>query len=174
MKKIIYTGLVLFLFSALSAFADTYPPEGWTDDILEAIAESERTGKEVLLNFTGSDWCVWCDKLKKEVFSTDEFKDYAEENLILVFLDFPNGIPQSDEQKKQNEVMAQIFGVQGFPTLWLMDSEQVPLMKTGYRDGGAAAYIQHLEDDRPSLDEATKEEYKELIRSTIKEHIGSW
>lgn len=174
MKKTLGISLILLLLSVFSVAAESYPPEGWTADILEALAESERTGKEVLLNFTGSDWCSWCHKLRDEVFETDEFKEYAEDNLVLVFLDFPNGIKLSDDQKKQNEVMAQVFGVQGFPTLWLLDSEQVPLMKTGYKSGGADAYIRHLKEDRPVLDDATKKEYQDLVRNAVREHIGTW
>lgn len=109
-----------------------------------------------------------------EVFSTSEFKKYADENLILVFLDFPNGIELSAEVVKQNELMAQIFGVEGFPTIWLMDSEQVPIMKTGYQAGGADEYIRHLKEDRPELDEATIKEYQDVIRGAITENLGSW
>lgn len=153
---------------------DSYIPDGWTSDLLAALSESEESGKDVLLNFTGSDWCSWCHKLMDEVFSTSEFKKYADENLILVFLDFPNGIELSAEVVKQNELMAQIFGVEGFPTIWLMDSEQVPIMKTGYQAGGADEYIRHLKEDRPELDEATIKEYQDVIRGAITENLGSW
>ena len=174
MKKTLRISLILFFLSAFSVAAESYPPQGWSSDILEALAESEKTGKEVLLNFTGSDWCSWCHKLRDEVFDTSEFKKYAEENLVLVFLDFPNGIELSDDVKKQNELMAQVFGIQGFPTLWLMDSEQVPILKTGYQSGGAEAYIRHLEEDRPPLDDATKKEYQDLIRKSVKDNLGTW
>lgn len=153
---------------------DSYIPDGWTSDLLAALSESEKSGKDVLLNFTGSDWCSWCHKLMAEVFSTPEFKKYADENLVLVFLDFPNSIELSEEVLKQNEVMAQVFGVQGFPTIWLMDSEQVPIMKTGYQAGGAEEYIRHLNEDRPELDEATQKEYQSLIRGAITDNLGSW
>ncbi|MDA3957392.1 thioredoxin family protein [Oceanispirochaeta sp.] len=166
---------VFLLFSSLSFIsADAYPPVGWTSDVLSALSESEDTGKDILLNFTGSDWCSWCHKLWAEVFGTKEFKEYAEENYILVYLDFPNGIKQTEEVKKQNEVMSSLFGVKGFPTIWLMDSTQLPLMKTGYQAGGSSAYIKKLEEGRPDLDEATKEEYRKLVRQTIRDNIGSW
>jgi protein disulfide-isomerase len=50
-----------------------------------------------------SDWCGWCIRLDKEVFSQPEFVDYAKENVVLVKLDFPRDKPQSDAEKKQNE-----------------------------------------------------------------------
>ena len=172
--KALYFALILGFITLFSLSADTYPPVGWTDDVLEAIAESEKTGKDILLNFTGSDWCVWCKKLKAEVFDTEAFLNYAEDNLILLFLDFPQGIEQDEELKKQNEVMAGLFGVQGFPTIWLMDSTQMPSMKTGYQDGGPENYIKHLENDRPEFDEETKTKNREIVRNAIREHLGEW
>ncbi|QEN09293.1 thioredoxin family protein [Oceanispirochaeta crateris] len=166
--------LFLFFSSLFFLSADAYPPQGWTSDVLGAMTEAEETGKDLLLNFTGSDWCTWCHKLWGEVFGTKEFQEYAEENLILVYLDFPNGIELSDDVKKQNEIMASVFGVQGFPTIWLMDSSQLPLMKTGYQAGGSTSYIRHLKEDRPDLDEATKVEYRDMVRQAIKDNIGSW
>ncbi len=172
--KALYFTLIFGFIALFSLSAEAYPPEGWTDDVLEAMAESEKTGKDILLNFTGSDWCVWCKKLKAEVFETAAFREYAEKNLVLLFLDFPNGIDQSEELKKQNEVMAGLFGVQGFPTIWLMDSTQLPLMKTGYQDGGPEKYIRHLENDRPEFSEDAKEKNREIVGDTIREHLGEW
>ncbi len=71
----------------------------------------------VLLDFTGSDWCGWCIKLQKETFSKPEFQKFAAESLVLVELDFPRGKEQSEELKKQNQELAEKFGIQGFPTL---------------------------------------------------------
>ena len=165
----------LFLLVSLSLLpAESYPPEGWTSDLLGAIRESEKTGKDLLLNFTGSDWCVWCHRLRDEVFITDEFKSYAEKNLVLVFLDFPNGISQSEETVKQNQVMASLMGVQGFPTIWLMDSQQVPVLKTGYMEGGPGAFIRNLKEGRPELDDKTRKEYQTIIRDGIRNNIGEW
>lgn len=172
MKYIIAT--VMILFSGAFLMADAYPPEGWSSDLLGAIRESEESGKDILLNFTGSDWCVWCHKLRDEVFETDEFLSYAEENLILVFLDYPNGISLSKETQKQNQLMQSLFGVQGFPTIWLMDSEQVPVLQTGYQEGGGKAFIKTLEENRIDLDEAKRKEFQTIVRDGIKNNLGSW
>jgi len=173
--KIIRTAAVLlFLLTASGAFAEAYPPEGWTDDLLEAIRESEETGKDILLNFTGSDWCVWCHKLWDEVFNTAEFEEYAGDNLILVFLDFPNDVDQPEDTVKQNQVLASLFGVQGFPTIWLMDSTLLPVIQTGYREGGGESYVTHLKNDRLELEEAKEEEFRTIVREGIREYIGAW
>ncbi len=165
---------LLFLVSAMALHGEAYPPEGWTQDLLGAIAESEETGKNLLLNYTGSDWCIWCKKLRAEVFDTQEFKDYARENLILVFLDFPNGITQSQEIQKQNQVMAALFGVQGFPTLLLLDSDLVPLLQAGYQEGGSGPFIQNLENNRFELTSQQKSEIQAQVKDVIRNNIGSW
>jgi thioredoxin-related protein len=171
-KRILAGILFLAVYASLSA--EAYPPEGWTTNLLEALQESEKTGKDVLLDFTGSDWCIWCHKLRDEVFDTQEFKEYAEENLILVFLDFPNDISQSEDIVKQNQTMAALFGVQGFPTIWLLDSEQVPVLQTGYQEGGSGAFIQTLEQNRIVLEEAKRQEFQSIVHEGIKRNIGSW
>ena len=166
--------VLLFFASAMILTAEAYPPEGWTQDLLGALAESERTGKNLLLNYTGSDWCIWCKKLRDEVFDTREFKEYAREKLILVFLDFPNGISQSPEIQKQNQVMAALFGVQGFPTLMLLDSELVPLLQTGYQEGGSEPFIRNLENNRFELTGEQKSEIQAQVKDVIRNNIGSW
>jgi len=63
--------------------------EGWIENFPEAFELSVKEGKPILANFTGSDWCGWCIKLDKAVFQTEDFKKWAEENVILLELDFP-------------------------------------------------------------------------------------
>ena len=123
--------------------------EGWKTDYAAALEQAAKENKMVLLDFTGSDWCGWCVKLEKDTFSKPEFKKFAEQSLVLVELDFPRGKAQSDELKKQNEDLAEKFGVQGFPTLVLLD----PLGKEaarniGYLQGGPEAFIQWVEAAR--------------------------
>ncbi len=172
--KTLQFSLILFILTSFSLFAESYPPEGWTDDVLAALTESEKTGKDILIDFTGSDWCVWCQRLKAEVFTQKAFQDHARENYVLLFLDFPQSISLSEEQQFQNQLMAQLFGVEGFPTIWILDSEQVPVMKTGYREGGAEEYIRHLSEDRPVLDEATRDQFQGIVRSAVKDNLGEW
>jgi len=66
--------------------------EGWTNDYSAAKKTAAQERKDILLDFTGSDWCGWCVKLNNEVFSKDTFKSYADKNLVLVDLDFPRNI----------------------------------------------------------------------------------
>ncbi len=76
----------------------------WVDDYKKAQEEAKTNNKFILLNFTGSDWCGWCIKFDKEVFSQPQFKDYAHNNLVLVELDFPRRKPQSPDLQKHLRV----------------------------------------------------------------------
>jgi len=123
--------------------------EGWKTDYTAALEQAAKENKMVLLDFTGSDWCGWCIKLQKDTFSKPEFKKFAEQSLILVELDFPRGKAQSDALKKQNEELAEKFGVQGFPTLVLLDPlGREAARNVGYLQGGPGAFIQWVEAAR--------------------------
>lgn len=116
----------------------------WQDNLEKALLQAKQENKAVLVNFTGSDWCIWCKHLSDEVFFKSEFKNYADENLILVKLDFPRNIEQTAETKMYNNNLAQRFGVQGFPTILLFNSSGKLVLTTGYQPGGPANYVKHL------------------------------
>lgn len=116
----------------------------WHTNLEEAIQIAQAENKTILVNFTGSDWCQWCKKLSAEVFTQSDFEKYANENLVLVRLDFPRAIEQTVETKMYNNNLAQRFGVRGFPTIILLNSSGNLINTTGYQPGGGAAYVQHL------------------------------
>ncbi|MBX2850466.1 MAG: thioredoxin family protein [Phycisphaeraceae bacterium] len=141
--KFLTTALVLCLL-AVPAFAGG---EGWSHDFEAAKKQAAEQNKDMLLDFTGSDWCGWCIKLVDEVFSKDEFKAYAEANLVLVEIDFPRDKSKlSDETTAQNAELKDAYGIRGYPTIYLTDHEGLPYAKTGYRRGGPEAYAKHLEE----------------------------
>lgn len=120
--------------------------KGWEVDINKAYEISEKTGKPIMANFTGTDWCGWCKKLKAEVFDTPEFKTWADKNVVLVELDFPRRFQLPENIKQQNYGLAQAFKVTGYPTIWVFnltkDAEgkfNIEAMgKTGYVKGAKA------------------------------------
>jgi thioredoxin-related protein len=116
----------------------------WEDNLETALQKAKQQNKAVLVNFTGSDWCIWCQRLSNEVFSKSEFEEFANDNLILVKLDFPRTIEQSNETKLYNNNLAQKFGVRGFPTILLFNSSGKLILKTGYQPGGPINYVNHL------------------------------
>ena len=136
-------GLILLISIAFSANAqDAYKAnnEGWLVDMNEALKISEETGKPIMANFTGSDWCGYCIKLEKAVFSKPDFKAWAEENVVLLELDFPRRKSLPQDIKVQNNELRSAFNVTGYPTVWMFDMKMdekgqfnvTPLGKTGY------------------------------------------
>jgi protein disulfide-isomerase len=99
----------------------------------------------VLLDFTGSDWCGWCILLDREVFSKPQFKEYADKNLVLVEVDFPKRKPMPDAMRMQNIRLAQRYGIQGFPTIIVLNGDGKVVAELGYMQGGAEAFIAVLE-----------------------------
>ncbi len=95
----------------------------WLTDLEAAKKQAAADKKPILMFFTGSDWCGWCKKLHEDVLDKDEFQDFAKENVILLELDFPNSIPQSDALKKQNKALGEKFKVSGYPTMVLVASD---------------------------------------------------
>lgn len=116
----------------------------WQENLEKALAQAKKENKAVLVNFTGSDWCIWCKRLTEEVFAKKEFETYASKNLILVKLDFPRSIEQSTEMKLYNNKLAQRYRVQGFPTILLFNSAGKLVLTTGYQQGGPVNYVNHL------------------------------
>ena len=116
----------------------------WITDWEAAKAQAKKEGKDLFVDFTGSDWCGWCIKLHKEVFSHAEFSGPASEQFVFVELDFPQKKEQSEELKKQNQGLMTQFGVQGFPTIFVLDAAGMPYGQTGYQEGGPEAYLAHV------------------------------
>ncbi len=131
---------VLALTSTLAIAKD-----GWSEDYEKSLAQAKADKKLVLMDFTGSDWCGWCIKLDKEVFSQAEFTDYAKSNLVLVELDYPRSKEQTKEIKAQNAKLQKEFKIQGYPTIIVLNSEGKKVGELGYQPGGPKAFIAELE-----------------------------
>lgn len=114
----------------------------WLTSATKASEEAKKASRLILADFTGSDWCGWCMKLKAEVFDTPEFKDWANKNLILLELDFPKAKKQDDATVKQNREMAQKYKVRGFPTIHFLKADGTSVGTMGYQEGGPKPWIE--------------------------------
>jgi len=120
--------------------------ENWiVDDLAKAKEMAAKEGKDLMIDFTGSDWCVWCTRLDEEVFAQSQFKEEAPKDFVLVALDFPQNKPQTDEVKKANREAQEKYGVTGFPTVILANAKGEAYARTGYRPNGAGPYMEHIE-----------------------------
>lgn len=120
--------------------------QGWLTDFSAAKQEAAAKNLPILADFSGSDWCGWCIRLDKEVFSQKTFQDYARTNLVLFLADFPRRKPQPDGVASQNKKLAETYGVEGYPTVLILDAKGKELARTGYQPGGPAKYVQHVKD----------------------------
>ena len=151
---------ILIVLLNLNSSGQSAPQEykasmsGWEVNLEKAQALSVKTGKPILANFTGTDWCGWCIKLKKEVFVKPEFIKWANDNFVLLELDFPKRFMLPVNIKEQNQQLAQAFGVRGYPTIWAFTmsnnaetgkSEIKGLATTGYAAGGPKGWIKDFE-----------------------------
>jgi protein disulfide-isomerase len=130
--------LLVWLATSAGAFA-----ADWQTDYAKALATAKSQNKQVLLDFTGSDWCGPCMELKKRVFSRPDFRAYADKHLVLVEIDYPQRKKQSAELKKQNEKLSKQYGIdqKGYPTIVLLDpAGKVVREFTGY-DGDTTAQL---------------------------------
>jgi thioredoxin-related protein len=148
MKPIHLTAAAAFAACSISALsASAYAQEAtWIEDNMpKAMEQAKAEGKDILIDFTGSDWCGWCIRLKQEVFTQSEFTSQVPEHFVLVMLDFPARKPQSDEAKAHNAEWQQKFEIRGYPTIVLTDASGEPYARTGYREGGPVPYVEHLQ-----------------------------
>lgn len=142
MKKLIVTLLAATVLWQVNAAEST-----WLTDLPQAQAQAKTENKIVLMDFTGSDWCPWCIKFKKEVLDAPEFQKYAAKNVVLVEVDFPNKKVQSDDLKKANTALKKQYEITGFPTLVVLNKDGKKIgEQVGYSKGGPKAFIAKLED----------------------------
>ena len=110
--------LAIYLLLALS------PTVTWLGDFSQAKTEATQKHQLILINFSGSDWCGPCIRLRKEILESDAFVSYASDHLILVRADFPRQKKNqlSKEQVKLNEALADKYNADGkFPYTLLVD-----------------------------------------------------
>lgn len=101
--------MIMIAFVLKSEAAD------WETDFGKASTNASKSGTYMLLDFSGSDWCGWCMKLDKEVFSKPDFKSFAKTNLVCVLVDFPQQKRQSKKLKDQNAELAKKYGIRSYP-----------------------------------------------------------
>lgn len=120
----------------------------WSLDFDQAKTEASQSHKFILLNFSGSDWCAPCIKLKKDIFESDAFKAYAVDHLILVRADFPrlkkNQLDKAQVEK--NEALAEKYNPQGkFPLTVLLDANGKVIKEwDGYVQKSPEAFVEDI------------------------------
>lgn len=128
--------LTLLLFCSLFATSS-----GWINNFDDAKKTATQKHELIVLNFSGSDWCGPCMRLRKEIFESNDFKTYAEDNLVFVNADFPRMKKNqlSKEQVKINEALADKYNSKGkFPLTLLLNADGKVLKTWDGFPGGTA------------------------------------
>jgi thiol-disulfide isomerase/thioredoxin len=134
--------------SATSATEQAPPPAVFDPNLSfsQAMAQAKASNKLLLLHFTGSDWCPYCQYLDHEVISTSSFQKFSAENFVFVTLDFPHSTSLPQDVKDQNEGLSRRYNITGFPSLLVADVDGRELgCIAGYAPGsGPDAVIANL------------------------------
>lgn len=134
--------VVLICCIARSAIGD----EVWQTNFEAAKAKAKAEHKLLLVDFSGSDWCPWCKKMKSDVFDKERFKVESRKNYILVNLDYPNGDILPAEVKRQNNELRKQYKVNVYPTICLMNPKGEIVARTGYLSGGPDEFMKNMSD----------------------------
>ena len=135
--------LALLAGTGMTAFGGSNPVPWLTND-REAFEAARVTHRPVLMFFTGSDWCVWSEKMEEEVFSTVEFARYADQNLVLFKLEFPRSYELPEAQMKQNRSLRRQYGISGYPTVVVTNDLGEIIGRLTYHQGGPQPFLGEL------------------------------
>lgn len=132
----------VFLLLSMSAVS-----QNWLTNFDEAKAKAAKTNQNILLVFSGSDWCVPCMKLEQEIWQSEEFKNFAKDHFVLLKASFPKQKKNrlSEEQQEHNNQLAEKYNQQGyFPLVVVLNKNGKELGATGYKHTTPDKYIDIL------------------------------
>jgi thioredoxin-related protein len=138
----------LYLTLVFLFFSGSATCQFWHTDYKEAQGIAKTENKPILLVFQGSDWCAPCIKLDREVWSTEEFRQYASARWVMLKADFPRRSRNvlAAEQAEANAALAERYNKNGiFPFVVVLDAEGQVLGETSYQKIGPEGYIELLE-----------------------------
>jgi len=144
MKVRFFVLATLLMLFALPSFS-----QNWMTDYDSAMAQAVEEDKHVLIFFTGSDWCPPCKRIKRDIYTSDAFKKYADDNLVLVMADFPKRKENklSAEQERKNKRLAQDYNPRGFPTTIILNTKGDELKRwVGYNPGTPDEYVEKFSE----------------------------
>lgn len=146
--------LTVLLIAAICAGITTVqavpPNSGWFTSMAAAQKVAKAGNKKIYALFTGSDWCPYCVKLEKDVLKQKQFDDFAKDKLVLLYLDFPHKRKLPPKEAAANQALADKYGVKGFPTALILDTEGQVIDKIV----GTDAIDDYLKQLKASLDKA--------------------
>ena len=123
-------------------------PNGWIEDFSAAKEQAAKEKKNILVAFSGSDWCGWCVRMDKEVYSDMKFIRNAKNDFVLVMIDSPRDKSiLSELALKQNGGLVEKFRVRGYPCSVLTAADGTEIKRfSGYQRGGPEEFLKQLKE----------------------------
>lgn len=121
--------------------------QDWKFDLEKSKKEAQKEQKQILLVFSGSDWCAPCIKLDREIWQSETFKKHSKQKLILLKVDFPKRKKNqlSEIQQSKNNALAEKYNANGyFPYVLLLDAKGKVLNQLGYKNLSPEDYIKAI------------------------------
>ena len=137
MKKVSLITTIIVMVCAWFATTSYGDEVVWQHKIEDALAMANQGNKAVLVDFTGSDWCGWCIKLREEVTSKPEWVEAATKDFVLCEIDLKRKTPMPEDEKAYVDAMIRKYQIQSFPSLLILDPKGAPMahVETSYKDG---------------------------------------
>lgn len=143
-----YLGVLLLVLARVSLVS----AQEWQLDLNKAQKLAQETDRNIILVFSGSDWCAPCIKLEKEIWQSAEFQAYAKEYYVMLRADFPRKKANqlSDAQASKNGKLAEKYNPNGyFPLVVILNNKAEVLGETGFKKMSPQEYISHLNSFNP-------------------------
>ncbi len=115
----------------------------WTTNYQDALNQAKQNSKPILLFFTGSDWCTWCQKLEHEVFQSPDFASSVGDKFIFVKLDYPRSFRLDYQTEAQNQRLQEKYNIRAYPTVIVIDGNEGFLGNVN-RNGSVQKYVSDL------------------------------
>ena len=140
------------LDTIITRFTRALPPVkydgNWIEDYRVARAVAGQRNRELLISFTQLDASKWCQKLDAEIYQHEDFQNYARRHLVLLKVDFPKNGKQSESLREQNNMLADSYGVRGYPTIVILNAAGQKIGQSKYPPGGPGPFLAELHELR--------------------------
>ena len=110
----------------------------------EALRRASASRRPLLVNSTGSDWCIWCHRLRDEILLQKHFLDYATRHLLLLEVDSPHKTQLPAALARQNDALKEKYRITGYPTLLLLSADGKELGRLAYMQGGPKTFVREI------------------------------
>src|SRR5205807_1801506 len=134
MRRFCWVVLIPLLLFAAPSWGVPAKELKWLNNYDQALSLAHKENKVIMAYFSGSDWDPWCQKLDAEVLTTEPFRDWAQQNVIPLQIDFPRGKHLASTVHAQNQKLKTKLSVSKVPTFIFLDQYGQPFARAGYDD----------------------------------------